>query len=157
MPGINGLPPVRPVHSYDPKRFIHPRAMALINTPMVGDGECVALVQHFMLGIGNTHTWKGEEKRVIETNDLQIGTVVANLENGKWPGKKHGNHVGFFYRYGSWDMEKRLFTSFFIIEQFNARGMQKIQLRELRSKGHWKGGEYIDPSNNADAFYILSR
>jgi hypothetical protein len=46
-------------------------------------------------------------------------------------------------------------TSIFVVEQFIASSVTKVQVRQLRCQGHWKSGEWIDPSNNGDAFFVV--
>lgn len=116
----------------------------------------MALIQHFMVGVGATSTWEFESTPIVEAHDLAIGTVIGNATpGGRWPGKKHSNHVAFFYLYGPYDVDKKVHVSIIVVDQFIMHGLVKIQLREIRSKGKWGSGEFIDPSNNADAFFAL--
>lgn len=77
------------------KRFIHRDPQALVGNPLVGSGECVALIQRYFPAIGNTRTWKAGQ-RVVESRDIKIGTVIGTMVEGEWPGLAHGNHVGLF-------------------------------------------------------------
>jgi hypothetical protein len=136
-------------------RWVYPGVHTLPGTPLVRGGECVGLVQEYTIGLGNTSTWRQGE-RVVETRDLQKGTVIANFDNhGRWPGKKHSNHACFFWDYGPRNMTTGIATSIFVVEQFIASFVTKVQIRELHCHGHWKSGEWIDPSNNADAFFTV--
>jgi hypothetical protein len=46
-------------------------------------------------------------------------------------------------------------TSIFVVEQFVASFVSKVQIRELRCQGKWKSGQWIDISNNGDAFFVV--
>jgi hypothetical protein len=134
--------------------FTYPSPANLVGQPLVRGGQCVGLVQEFVAHLGHTSTWKQGE-RVVETHDLQPGTVIANFENGKWPGKPHGNHACFFLQYGPRSMTTGAAGSILVVEQFIAANVKTIQARRLLSQGHWKSGEWIDPANNADAFFVV--
>jgi hypothetical protein len=45
--------------------------------------------------------------------------------------------------------------SLLVVEQFIASEVKTIQARWLHAHGHWKSGEWIDPSNNSDAFFVV--
>lgn len=135
--------------------WVYPGVDSLPGTPLVRGGECVGLVQEYTTALGHTSTWRQGE-RVVETRHLQRGTVIANFDgNGRWPGKKHSNHACFFWSYGPRSMTTGLATSIVVVEQFVASFVKSVQLRELRCQGRWKSGEWIDPSNNGDAFFVV--
>jgi hypothetical protein len=135
--------------------WVYPGVHTLPGTPLVRGGECVGLVQEYAIGLGHTSTWRQGE-RVVETRNLQKGTVIANFnEQGRWPGKKHSNHACFFWAYGPRSMTTGVATSIFVVEQFVASFVSKVQIRELRCQGKWKSGQWIDISNNGDAFFVV--
>jgi hypothetical protein len=118
----------------------------------------VALVQKYLPGIGHTTTWKAGP-RVVElgNNDIGIGTVIGTMENGKWPGRPHNNHVGIFGGVDSRSLTTGRMLSFVLVEQYRANGVTKIQARVIYSKGRSTNGRYLDPSNNAEAFFVIEK
>lgn len=140
------------------RRFIYPDAQSLVGKPLAGNGECVALVQRYLPNIGHTTTWRAGA-RVVElgNSEIRIGTVVGTMENGKWPGKAHNNHVGIFGGIDSRSLTTGKMLSFVLVEQYRAHGVTKIQARVIYSKGGAANGRYIDPSNNAEAFFVIEK
>jgi hypothetical protein len=140
------------------RRFIYHDAQSLVGKPLAGNGECVALVQKYLPGIGHTTTWKAGP-RVVElgNNDIGIGTVIGTMENGKWPGRPHNNHVGIFGGVDSRSLTTGRMLSFVLVEQYRANGVTKIQARVIYSKGRSTNGRYLDPSNNAEAFFVIEK
>lgn len=140
------------------RRFIYHDAQSLVGKPLAGDGECVALVQKYLPAIGHTTTWKAGA-RVVElgNNEIRIGTVIGTMEDGKWPGKKHNNHVGIFGGVNSRSVTTGRMMSFVLVEQYRTHGVTKIQARVIYSKGKSVNGRYIDPSNNAEAFFVIEK
>lgn len=135
--------------------WVYPGVYTLPGSPLVRGGECVGLVQEYAIGLGHTSTWRQGE-RVVETRHLQKGTVIANFDgNGRWPGKMHSNHACFFWEYGPRSMMTGLAMSIWVVEQFVASWVTKVQVRELRCQGKWKSGEWVDISNNGDAFFVV--
>ena len=140
------------------RRFIYHDAQSLVGKPLAGNGECVTLVQKYLPAIGHTTTWKAGA-RVVElgNNDIQIGTVIGTMEDGKWPGKEHNNHVGIFGGVNSRSVTTGRMLSFVLVEQYRAHGVTKIQARVIYSKGKSVNERYIDPSNNAEAFFVIEK
>jgi hypothetical protein len=120
-------------------------------------GQCVQLVQKYLVGVGSTRGWKFEDQAVLELSNIQPGTVVGNQKNGRWPGLSHGNHVGIFLRYGGRSMTTGKYIGFYIVEQFVSNGVDKVQVRFLIDKGKFGDGRFKDPSNNAAAYFPLKR
>lgn len=135
--------------------WVYPGVDRLPGSPLVRRGECVGLVQEYAIGLGSTTSWRQGE-RVVETRNLQRGTVIANFnEKGRWPGKAHSNHACFFWAYGQRSQTTGVAMSIFVVEQFVASYVKNVQVRELRCQGKWKSGEWIDISNNTDAFFMV--
>lgn len=70
-----------------------------------GNGECAGIAQnHFNnpnsnKSIGKVKTWRPGPKLTTHPN-LKPGTVIATFDqNGRYPNKKHGNHVAIFLDY----------------------------------------------------------
>ncbi|MEV4781460.1 BPSL0067 family protein [Burkholderia sp. LMU1-1-1.1] len=70
--------------------------------PVVGNGDCVALVQA-LTDVGWTGSWR-PWVRVIDAGYIRVGTVIATFDkNGRYPNKPTGNHAGFFLGMGPFD------------------------------------------------------
>jgi hypothetical protein len=135
--------------------WVYPGVDKLPGSPLVRGGGCVGLVQEYTIGLGHTSTWR-PGVRVVESRSLQRGTVIANFDSkGRWPGKAHSNHACFFWDYGPRSQSTGLATSILVVEQFVASFVKNVQVRELRCQGKWKSGEWVDISNNADAFFVV--
>jgi hypothetical protein len=111
-----------------PKRFIYYDPRGLVGKPLAGDGECVALVQKYVPDIGHTTMWKAGA-RVVELGsaEIRIGTVIGTMENGKWPGKAHNNHVGIFGGVQSRSNTTGRMLSFVLVEQYRAMASPKYK------------------------------
>lgn len=108
---------------------------------LVGDGQCVALVQH-CAGAPHTSTWrKGESVR--GNLSIQPGTAIATFdENGKYPNKAHGNHASIYISQDAKGIQ--------VYDQFEKKG---VHIRPLR----W-GGNPLDPddvSNDGNYFSVI--
>lgn len=147
--------------STDARRWVYPQPCNLPGQPLAGEGylkgQCVQLVRKHLVGLRDTSTWRFEDTPILELSNFKPGTVVGNQKNGKWPAMPHGNHVGIFLRYGTWDSVKKKYSGFYIIEQFVSQEVEQIQVRFLPDKGKHPDGSFKDPSNNATAFFALKR
>jgi hypothetical protein len=98
--------------------------------------------------------WR-QGQRVVEQKNIWSGTAIATFENGVYPNKFTGNHAAFFVKFGKRGEDGKA-ESIWVMEQY--KGLARISLREIRIKGQvdskW-GKRWADPSNNADAFYII--
>jgi hypothetical protein len=108
--------------------------------------------------IGHTSTWKaGPRLFDITPDDIAIGTVIATMEHGKWPGRSHNNHTGYYGGTIERDPITRKIKRFVIIEQFVDPGFVLIAARVLYNRGGSGEGMYPDNSNNAAAFYVVEK
>lgn len=126
--------------------YVYPEAKSLDKKEKVGTFECVALVRHFT-NAPHTSAWR-EGERVMGNKDLSPGTAIATFVNGRYPNRPHGNHAAFYLGQVS--------TGIYVIDQW--RDMAKkptISKRFIRAKGKSKAGNYIEPSDNADAFSVI--
>lgn len=125
----------------------------LVGKPLVGNGNCVVLVQQ-LVKLPHHSRWR-QGQHVVDVGTLWPGTAIATFENGVYPNWPTGNHVAFFAGPGPKKPDGSL-RSFWIVEQYKGSG--RIQLREISSQGQvdskW-GKRWKDPSNNADAFYVI--
>ncbi len=108
-----------------------------------GDGECVTLIKNHT-DAGWTGLWKQGEA-VVGNKSLAQGTAIANFENGRWPNRAHGNHSAFYMGQVS--------DGIYILDQFPAK--ERIGKRFIRRKGKDVRGNFINPTDNADAFFVI--
>jgi hypothetical protein len=108
-----------------------------------GDGQCVTLVRNHTHA-GWTGRWKQGEA-VVGNKTLRQGTAIANFVNGRWPNLPHGNHSAFYMGQVS--------DGIYILDQFPAK--DRIGKRFIRRKGKDVHGNYINPTDNADAFFVI--
>jgi hypothetical protein len=128
-------------------------ANRLIGKPIVGDGSCALLVQQ-IAKLPNHRFWR-QGVRAVEQQNIWPGTAIATFENGVYANDKTGNHVAFFLRFGRRNSDGTA-ASIWIVEQYH--GLKRIQQREISRHGQvdskW-GKRWKNPSNNADAFYVI--
>jgi len=123
--------------------FVYAEAESLAKLPLVGTGQCVALIKEYTKASA-TSTWK-EGKAVKGDLALKKGTAIATFVGGKYPNQGSGNHAAFYLSQdagGVW-----------VIDQWSSSGT--IQKRCLSFKGKDKTGKYNNPSNNGDAFSVI--
>jgi hypothetical protein len=125
--------------------YVYPQADSLDGLPYVGDQQCVALVEKYAKAPAPTALrWKqGATVRGLQT--LAKGTAIATFVDGKYPSHATGNHAALYLsqdKGGIW-----------VIDQY--RGSRGIHKRYLRFQGKFPNGQYIDASNNGDAFSVI--
>lgn len=126
--------------------YIYPDVDNLEETPKVGSKQCVALLQHYS-DLPNTHLWK-EGQSVLESPSVAKGTAIATFVDGKYKSLVTGNHAAYFISKDA--------TGIWIMDQwFSDEKKPFVSKRHLRRKGKLKNGNYVDPSNNADAYSII--
>lgn len=134
--------------------YVYTHVDQLKDKPWVDGGNCVSLIKHYAPGLKNISTleWRAGE-RIMDAKDIARGTAIATFENGRYPrrGIGQGNHAAFYL----W----RIHDGIYVMDQF-ARGNRKgpyIGIRLISRSGKNPDGSYINPSNNADAFYVIER
>ena len=134
--------------------YIISGANRLIGKPVVGDGNCALMVQQ-NAKLPNHRLWH-QGARVAEQQNVWPGTAIATFENGVYASRPTGNHVAFFLRFGKRKADGTA-ASIWVVEQYH--GLSRIQMREIPARGQvdspW-GKRWANPSNNADAFYIIN-
>lgn len=107
---------------------------------LVGNGECVSLVQVWC-GAPNTSHWKQGEL-VKGSSGIIPGTAIATFRNGAYQNKEKGNHAAIFLR--------NIDSGIVVIDQWTTRddgvGMRTIRFNRASS---------IDDSDNGDKFYVI--
>lgn len=125
--------------------YVYADARNLDKQPKVGDFACVALIRHYT-NAPPAHTWR-EGDKVLGNKGLQPGTAIATFVNGRWPGKSKGNHAAFYLGQVS--------DGIYVIDQWDDAKKATISKRFIQIKGKDKDGNYIRPSDNADAFSVI--
>ncbi|MFN0140053.1 MAG: BPSL0067 family protein [Pyrinomonadaceae bacterium] len=70
------------------------------NIPLQGNGGCPQLPQILLNGqMGLTKEWVAGQQVSDFENGPERGTVIATMENGRYPGANTGNHVAIFLNF----------------------------------------------------------
>lgn len=126
--------------------YIYSKADDLENTDKVGSKQCVALLQYYAK-LPQTAMWK-EGKTVFGTMTLAKGTAIATFVDGRYKSLPTANHAAFYISQdagGVWIMD----------QWSNDKTKPKVSKRYIRKKGKFQNGQYVDPSNNAEAFAVI--
>lgn len=122
---------------------VYAEVSSLEGKPKEGNGECVTLVKNHT-SVGHTGGWR-QGSEVVGSKTLETGTAIATFVNGKYPNNSHGNHAAFYMG--------QLAGGICIMDQWRSKA--KVGKRFIRRKGKDAQGRFIDPSNNADAFFVI--
>lgn len=125
--------------------FRYADARKLDRKPKVGDFECVTLIRTYTKA-PPARTWRQGEK-VLGNKNLLPGTAIATFENGRWPGRRTGNHSAFYLGQVS--------DGIYIIDQWPSPTKKTISIRFIHKKRRNSDGTYFDASDNADAFSVI--
>ncbi len=123
--------------------YIYAEAESLVKLPSVGSKQCVALIKQYTMA-PQTSLWE-EGKAVKGELTLQKGTAIATFVKGKYPNGGTGNHAAFYIGQDT--------IGIWVVDQWSGSGT--IRKRCLTFKGKDKNGNFIDPSNNGDAFSVI--
>ena len=125
---------------------VYREARLLQNQAKVGDKECVALVKHYT-NAGPARFWRAGEK-VVGNSNIAPGTAIGTFVDGRWPQRSTGNHSGFYL--------SQVSNGVYIMDQWpDDTKKPKISMRFLYRLGKDRNGNYVNPSQNADAFSII--
>lgn len=126
--------------------YIYAKVDDLDQTDLVGSQQCVALVQHYA-NAPSTLLWK-EGKAVMGETSIVRGTAIATFVDGRYKSLEHGNHAALYVSQDA--------GGIWVVDQWKDDPRKpKVSKRYIRSKGKNKNGDFIDPSNNADAFSVI--
>lgn len=121
--------------------------------PSVGSGDCVDLIKRYIPGLKGMPTsgWRAGKNVLDEGARIEAGTAIATFVNGRYPNLAHGNHAAIVL--------KVMPSGIWVLDQW--RGRAGIQPRMIaippprRQKN--RDGTFIDPSNNALAFFVIEK
>lgn len=129
--------------------------LAKLDEP-VGTGECVALIQNYVSGIGLTKTWvPGPRVADLSESAIPSGTVIATFWNGKYPNKKSGNHAAFYLSHSTKGIK--------VVEQWHgkspkaakaARNVDGIRFRNTALPSD-QSGSMPAMTNTAEYYYVV--
>jgi len=121
--------------------------------PAVGDGDCVALIKHYVPGLKGvpTSAWRAGGNVLERGTRVARGTATATFVDGRYPNRPRGNHAAIVLRVmpgGIW-----------VVDQWRGKGGIAARLIRIPPprKQRNKDGSFVDPSNNALAFYVIER
>ncbi|NVE01601.1 BPSL0067 family protein [Massilia sp. BJB1822] len=117
----------------------------LENSTMVGNHQCVALVRQYA-GAPATIAWKQGEP-VFGNRMLKKGTAIATFINGRYANQAHGNHAALYLGQTP--------DGILVMDQWKNKKEKLVTSRVIRRKGKAKSGLYIQPSDNADAYFVI--
>ncbi len=112
---------------------------------MAGNHQCVALVRQYT-GVPLTMAWKQGEA-VLGNLLIKKGIAIATFVDGKYANRAYGNHAAIYMGQSA--------AGLLVMDQWAGKRQSVISSCSLRAKGKYKNGLYIDPSNNADAFFVI--
>lgn len=120
-------------------------ARSLDGKPKIGDAECVTLIRHYT-NAPATRLWR-QGTKVLGNKAILPGTAIANFENGRWPGRSKGNHSAFYLGQVS--------DGIYVVDQWPSPEKKNISIRFIGKKGRHQDGTYANPTDNADAFWVI--
>jgi hypothetical protein len=124
--------------------YIYADVDKLENTDLVGNGQCVVLVQAFAKVPESKRWTEGDE--VLDNPSITKGTAIATFVKGKYPNQDHDNHAALFISHGA--------GGFWVMDQWKKK--LKVSKRFIRVKGDiGSDGTYPDAANNAKAFAVI--
>ena len=127
--------------------YVYAKVDDLEDTEKVGSKECVALVQQYA-GAPVTSLWK-EGAAVRGALTLTKGTAIATFVGGKYQSHAHGNHAALYISQDA--------AGITVMDQWRSdKTKPKVSSRHIPFRGKDKSGNYLNPSNNADAFSVIN-
>lgn len=129
--------------------YVYDKPESLEGLPIVGSGQCVALVKEYA-GAPASSMWRAGAA-VRGDMMLKKGTAIATFVDGRYPNNGTGNHAALYVSQDA--------VGIWVVDQWSRSG--KIQYRHLRFQGRVKDAKgkettrYVDPSNNGDAFSVI--
>lgn len=128
--------------------FIYVAFQTREHQPLVGNGDCVTLIQTLTPGLIGVHTsaWR-KGRDVVGSTGIVPGTAIATFENGRYPTRAGSKHAAFFLAYGG--------SGFWVVDQWKDKEGGKVERRYIHPAPPGKTGVYAAPSNSAGAFSVI--
>jgi len=131
---------------------VYAAVRSLRDHELVDGGDCVALVKAFAPGLKGYSTlrWRPGDHVVDVATKLAPGTAIATFEKGRYPQRRSGQHAAFFLGSAG--------SGIWVMDQWKGdRNKPTVSKRHIPKRGQNPDGSYRDPSNNAEAFYVIER
>jgi hypothetical protein len=126
--------------------YVYAKVDDLDGTDKVGSHQCVALVQHYAK-VPPTGSWT-EGDAVLGNLKVVKGTAIATFVDGKYKSLPSGNHAAFLVSQDA--------KGLWIMDQWNNDKVKpKVSKRYVTRKGKDAKGNFIDASNNVDAYAVI--
>ncbi len=125
-----------------------------VNSKLLGDGECVALVKESCPGLKDVGTWDWRPgRKVMGNSDIPYGTAVATFVNGVYPpsgaiepnGTLQRKHAAIFLQQRSMGV--------LVSDQWPSRGNEGVSERVLSNYR----GDRSRSNHSLDLYEILIR
>lgn len=133
--------------------YVYPAVRTLEGKALIGSGDCVELIKHFAPGLIGMPTafWKQGAHVIDVAATLRPGTAIATFVNGRYPQHRTGQHAAFFVRTAG--------AGIWVIDQWKGDPKNKptVSMRHIPRRGRLADGSFINPSNNAEAFFVIER
>lgn len=123
--------------------YVYEDAEKLEGDKPVGTKQCVALVKEYAK-TGPSSLWR-EGEAVKGNLLLKTGTAIATFVDGKYPNHGSGNHAALYIRQDA--------DGIIVVDQWSSSGT--IRKRRLSFLGKDKDGNFVNPSNNGEAFSVI--
>lgn len=128
--------------------YVYSNVDDLEGTKKVGSKQCVDLIKHYA-GLPQATLWK-EGESVVGSITIKKGTAIATFVDGRYPNLATGNHAAFFVSKDA--------GGIWVMDQWSSdKTKPLVSKRYIRKKGKLASGQYIEPSNNADAYSIIEK
>ena len=123
--------------------YVYENAEDLTGQDGVGTKQCAALIKEYTKAPPSS-LWR--QGAAVKGNlTLRKGTAIATFVEGQYQNHASGNHAAFYIGQGA--------DGIYVVDQW--RGSKKVMQRTLSFLGKDKGGHFIRPSNNGDAFSVI--
>ena len=130
-----------------PHTYRYDKVDDLDGTEKVGSRQCVALIQ--IKASAPPTSARRQGAAVRGQTLLAKGTAIATFVDGRYPNRRHGNHAALYISQDA--------TGILVMDQWTSNQRKpKISKHRLRFLGKDRHGNYIDPSNNGDAFSVIN-
>lgn len=129
--------------------YVYLEVKSLERHELIDGADCVALIKALAPGLKGlaTSSWR-PGIRVAGSRGLQPGTAIATFVDGRYPNKSTGNHAAFFLSYAG--------SAIWVMDQWkNDDKRPWVAARLIRPGLKDRGGTLRDPSNAAEAYYVI--
>lgn len=135
--------------------YVYRDVKSLQGKPLAGNGDCVALIKQYvpLLKGVPTNAWRAGEHVMDHPHTIAPGTAIATFVDGRYPNLPSGNHAAILLRIDG--------SGIWVVDQWKNDPVSRPEIRarliRVPPPRYIKSsdGKYMDPSNNAMAFYVI--